>query len=114
LRTWQADAGLELWFVDECGVEGDPRPRRRWVARLHRDTMLVQEWIPGQEYGLDIVNDLTSRYVGTLARRKLVMRAGNTDRAVTVHRPMLIRLGESIGQRLAHLGDLDCDLDRKQ
>ena len=24
LRTWQADAGLELWFADECGVEGDP------------------------------------------------------------------------------------------
>ena len=25
LRTWQAEAGLELWFADECGVEGDPR-----------------------------------------------------------------------------------------
>jgi hypothetical protein len=23
---------LEIWFVDECGVEGDPRPRRRWSA----------------------------------------------------------------------------------
>jgi putative transposase len=33
LRTWQAEAGLELWFADECGVEGDPRPRRRWSAR---------------------------------------------------------------------------------
>ena len=22
LRTWQADAGVELWFADECGVEG--------------------------------------------------------------------------------------------
>lgn len=22
---------VELWFGDECGVEGDPRPRRRWV-----------------------------------------------------------------------------------
>jgi transposase len=36
LRTWQADAGLELWFADECGVEGDPRPRRRWSARGDR------------------------------------------------------------------------------
>ena len=33
LRRWQADAGLELWFADECGVEGDPRPRRRWSVR---------------------------------------------------------------------------------
>ena len=27
---------MELWFADECGVEGDPRPRRRWVARGSR------------------------------------------------------------------------------
>jgi len=33
LRLWQADPNLELWFADECGVEGDPRPRRRWSAR---------------------------------------------------------------------------------
>ena len=32
VRRWQANAGLELWFADECGVEGDPRPRRRWSA----------------------------------------------------------------------------------
>ena len=22
---------MKLWFSDECGVKGDPRPRRRWV-----------------------------------------------------------------------------------
>lgn len=26
-----ADPAVELWFGDECGVDGDPRPRRRWV-----------------------------------------------------------------------------------
>jgi transposase len=31
LRERAANAGLELWFGDECGVEGDPRPRRRWA-----------------------------------------------------------------------------------
>ena len=33
LRTWQEDPSVELWFADECGVEGDPRPRRRWSVR---------------------------------------------------------------------------------
>jgi transposase len=28
-----ADAGIELWFSDEMGVEGDPRPRRRWAQK---------------------------------------------------------------------------------
>jgi len=31
LRQRAADPGIELWFGDECGVEGDPRPRRRWA-----------------------------------------------------------------------------------
>src|ERR1051325_10892328 len=28
--------GVELWYGDECGIEGDPRPRRRWSARGSR------------------------------------------------------------------------------
>jgi transposase len=43
-RTWFAeqiealekDPGIELWYGDECGVEGDPRPKRRWAARGSR------------------------------------------------------------------------------
>jgi len=27
---------VELWYADECGVEGDPCPRRRWTARGSR------------------------------------------------------------------------------
>ena len=26
-----AEAGVSLWYADEAGFEGDPRPRRRWV-----------------------------------------------------------------------------------
>jgi transposase len=36
LRPLQDDPDVELWFGDECGVEGDPRPRRRWVPRGSR------------------------------------------------------------------------------
>lgn len=35
-RSWQEDPTVEIWFGDECGVEGDPRPRRRWVQRGSR------------------------------------------------------------------------------
>lgn len=31
LRSWTADPNIQLWFSDETGIEGDPRPRRRWV-----------------------------------------------------------------------------------
>ena len=45
LRIWQADPTIELWFADECGVEGDPRPRRRWSARGSRPKCLISETI---------------------------------------------------------------------
>lgn len=32
----QQQPRVELWFADESGVEGDPRPRRRWSARGSR------------------------------------------------------------------------------
>jgi hypothetical protein len=31
IATLTATPEVELWFGDECGVDGDPRPRRRWV-----------------------------------------------------------------------------------
>ncbi len=33
LASLRADPQVEIWFADECGVEGDPRPRHRWVPR---------------------------------------------------------------------------------
>jgi transposase len=39
LRLLSADPAVELWFSDECGVEGDPRPRRRWVQPGKRRTV---------------------------------------------------------------------------
>ena len=36
LALLRADPRVELWYGDECGVEGDPRPRRRWSARGSR------------------------------------------------------------------------------
>jgi len=33
LQTWLGDADIDLWYMDEMGVEGDPRPRRRWAQK---------------------------------------------------------------------------------
>jgi carbamoyl-phosphate synthase large subunit len=72
--------------------------------------LVFQEQLQGDEFGLDVVNDLEGNHVATLVRRKLVMRYGNTDRAITVEDHRLERLGQVIGRRLRHLGSLDCDV----
>ena len=69
-------------------------------ARDRERAGLIEERIRGQEYGLDIFNDLDGRYVGTFARCKLAMRAGETDRAVTVESHEFDRVGAAIGQQL--------------
>jgi carbamoyl-phosphate synthase large subunit len=76
--------------------------------------VLIQERLSGQEYGLDVINDLKGFYITTFVKRKLAMRAGETDRAVTVENDELKKLGEKIGQKLGHVGNLDCDVIVRQ
>lgn len=45
LRSWTADDQVELWFLDETGVEGDPRPRRRWSQPGKPRTVPIWETI---------------------------------------------------------------------
>lgn len=72
-------------------------------------SILIQECLIGEEYGIDVINDLGGKYVCTLVKRKLRMRAGQTDRAVTVRDERLERIGRVIGENLGHVGLLDCD-----
>ncbi|MBF7053181.1 ATP-grasp domain-containing protein [Halomonas sp. KAO] len=72
--------------------------------------LIIQSALPGQEYGLDVVNDLSGRYRATFVKRKLSMRAGETERATTESHPVLEAVGERLGQALGHIGNLDCDL----
>jgi len=89
---------LERSFLAEASA-GDPER-----------CILIQERLWGHEYGLDVVNDLDGGYVCTFVKRKLAMRAGETDRAISVKNEGLERLGQTIGQRLGHVGNLDCDV----
>ena len=73
-------------------------------------SVLIQEQIIGKEYGLDVINNLDGKYVATLTKRKLSMRGGETDRAITVSDPQLTDIGEKIGRNLQHIGNLDCDV----
>jgi carbamoyl-phosphate synthase large subunit len=88
-----------------------PRTILREISATDPDRcILIQERLCGQEYGLDIVNDLEGHYVCTFVKRKLAMRAGETDRAITVENHWLEGIGEVIGRKLGHVGVLDCDV----
>lgn len=73
-------------------------------------SIIVQEFANGTEYGLDVINDFNGNYITTFVKRKLGMRSGETDGAITVDVPELISLGEKIGRALKHIGNLDVDV----
>ena len=33
LKAYLLDDAVDIWYLDEMGVEGDPRPRRRWAQK---------------------------------------------------------------------------------
>lgn len=72
--------------------------------------VMIQQKLSGHEYGLDVINNLDAKHVVTFAKHKLSMRAGETDRAVTVDNPDLIEVGDKLGSILGHVGNLDCDV----
>ena len=78
--------------------------------KLSAESILIQEGLPGEEYGIDILNDLNSNVRSVYVKRKLGMRAGETDKSVLVDIPVLHELGEQIGNKIGHIGNLDCDV----
>lgn len=82
----------------------------RDVSSIDRkNAIIIQKKIHGSEYGLDIINDLNGRHRSVIVKRKLAMRAGETDKAMAVVHQPLQELGRLIGERLGHIANLDCD-----
>ena len=79
-------------------------------ASTDKDFLLIQEVIKGSEYGLDIMNDLQGNHVAVSVKRKLAMRAGETDKAITEDNEIVRKIGRTIGENLKHIGNLDCDI----
>ncbi|MGP6146540.1 ATP-grasp domain-containing protein [Jeotgalibaca sp. A122] len=74
------------------------------------ESILIQEKLKGEEYGLDIINNLENKYENTVVKRKFAMRSGETDCAETVVEPKLEELGKLIGKKLGHTANIDVDV----
>lgn len=84
----------------------------RMGKRPTTDDVVVQPKLPGSEYGVDIVGDLIRHgsLAGVLARRKLRMRAGETDKAITANSSPFLHNSELIAQAAGLSGLIDVDM----
>lgn len=72
--------------------------------------VLFQEKLNGQEYGLDIINDLRGEYQSTVVKKKIAMRSGETDCAQTRYHKEMHKLSEKLSGCLGHIANLDVDV----
>lgn len=75
--------------------------------------ILIQQKIEGQEYGMDVMNDLEGNNRAVSVKKKLAMRAGETDKAETIDNADIRTIGRMLGQNLHHIGNLDVDIFEK-
>jgi carbamoyl-phosphate synthase large subunit len=98
------------FFWNYCSRQLEASYLREVRSLFVSNSMLIQECVNGQEYHLDVINDLDGNYVTTFSKKKLAMRAGETDAATTLADSQLEALGARLGQGLRHRGLLDVDL----
>ncbi len=79
-----------------------------WPMRPQSACVVIQPRIAGKEFHLDVVNDLHGRWRATLCKEKIAMRAGETDKAMTVHN-VDSRNSAPGSAGLGHMGNLDVE-----
>lgn len=80
----------------------------------HGEQMMIQEYMTGQEIGVDCYIDLISgEVVSIFAKKKLVMRAGETDKAISFTDEKLFEQVERFVKENGFRGQIDIDIFEK-
>lgn len=75
------------------------------------DDLMIQEFMKGQEYGADVYVDMLSgKCTSIFLKKKIRMRAGETDKSVSVKNPMLFELIQNFVEKCGFCGMIDIDL----
>lgn len=77
----------------------------------HADDLMIQTCLNGQEIGVDCYIDMLSgELISIFAKKKLVMRAGETDKGISFKNHDLFRLVERFVKESGFRGQIDIDI----
>jgi carbamoyl-phosphate synthase large subunit len=78
------------------------------------EDLMIQEYMSGQEYGADVYVDMISgKCTSVFIKKKIKMRAGETDKSVSVHIPELFDKISSFTEAVGFRGIIDIDIFEK-
>jgi carbamoyl-phosphate synthase large subunit len=73
------------------------------------DNKILQEFIEGKEYGMDILNSYKGEYIHSFVRKKILMKNGETDQAAGIYSNKFNKIAKYISKKTKHNGNLDID-----
>jgi carbamoyl-phosphate synthase large subunit len=85
----------------------DGKALRGHIAHFGKQ-LLIQDYVPGQEYTMDVYRTRTGEVKVVVPRQRLVVRSGEVEQAVTVNAPILIDLAKQVANILDGLWGVFC------
>ena len=79
------------------------------INKNYEKKFFFQKFLKYQEYNLDILNDLNGNYLHSCAKKKLFIRAGETDKAVMINNKVFENFAKKLSKALRHIGVVDID-----
>jgi len=75
------------------------------------DNLMIQEFMDGTEYGADVYIDMISgKTKAIFTKEKILMRAGETDKSVSMKDPKLFELIQRFVEEIGFRGIIDIDI----
>lgn len=86
----------------------------KYESSMTKDEAIIyQEIMTGEEYGLDVLNDLNGNYIKTFAKQKVTMRSGETDLGRTADPTPFEETAKAIATKSGHHGICSVDCFKK-
>jgi carbamoyl-phosphate synthase large subunit len=89
------------------GVINNEKELRAHVA-TYGDLLLVQEYVPGREYTIDIYRDRQGEVRSVVPRQRLAVRAGEVSKGVTIKDEQLIETAVKLADLLGSIWGVFC------
>ena len=103
VKPYRGSASIRISKVYDCDTVN--------LLFNHEDDLMIQEYLDGQEIGADVYIDLISgEVVSIFTKKKIKMRAGETDKAVSFKDPKLFEMIEQFVREAGYRGQIDIDL----
>lgn len=110
IGIFEADNKEELLVLYQKTLNNIKNSYLKYESNQELDkSIIIQEKLLGDEYGLDVFNNLNKELITCVPKKKLAIRAGETDSAEIIENDELTEIGKKVSQLSKHIGNLDLD-----